>query len=73
MLANKKSDESVISSFDYEHDDAGNRTKRTTPSQALQYTYDNIYEVTEVYQLQPTTAMLETFNYDSEEGVRSTH
>jgi RHS repeat-associated protein len=65
LLANKKSNNSIISTFEYEYDDAGIRTKRTTPSQALQYTYDNIYEVTEVYQLQPTAATLETFSYDS--------
>jgi RHS repeat-associated protein len=70
LLANKKSDDSVLSSFTYEVDKTGNRTKRTTAgsamtAQALKYTYDNIYEIAEVYRLSPEpTATLETFSYD---------
>jgi RHS repeat-associated protein len=30
----------------------------------LKYTYDNIYEINEVYQLSPNPATLETFSYD---------
>jgi RHS repeat-associated protein len=76
LLANKKSDDSVLSSFTYEVDKTGNRTKRTTAgsamtAQALKYTYDNIYEITEVYQLEPTTETLETFSYD-DVGNRTT-
>jgi RHS repeat-associated protein len=65
LLANKKSDDTVLSSFTYEHDKTGNRTKRTTQDATLQYTYDNIYEVTEVYRLSPDPSTLEIFSYDS--------
>jgi RHS repeat-associated protein len=70
LLANKKSDNTVLSSFSYEVDKTGNRTKRTTAgsamtAQALKYTYDNIYEINEVYRLSPEpAATLETFSYD---------
>jgi RHS repeat-associated protein len=70
LLANKKSDDTVLSSFTYEVDKTGNRTKRTRDSglgseKQLRYTYDNIYEITEVYQLEPSTETLETFSYDN--------
>ncbi len=70
LLANKKSDNTVLSSFTYETDKTGNRTKRTRDTglateKQLKYTYDNIYEITEVYRLSPSPATLETFTYDS--------
>ncbi|MBI5116613.1 RHS repeat protein [Candidatus Poribacteria bacterium] len=69
LRANKKSDDSMLSSFEYETDKTGSRTKRTTggsamTAQALKYTYDNIYEINEVYRLEPNPAVLETFSYD---------
>jgi RHS repeat-associated protein len=64
VLANKKSNNGALSSFAYELDKTGNRTKRTTQYATLQYTYDNIYEITEVYRLSPNPSTLETFGYD---------
>jgi len=67
LLENKKSDDSEISTFFYEHDKAGNRTKRaddpTSSTKTLKYSYDNIYEVTEVYHVQGPE-VLEEFSYD---------
>ncbi len=70
LLANKKSDNTVLSSFTYEVDKTGNRTKRTRDTglateKQLKYSYDNIYEITEVYRLGPDPSTLETFTYDS--------
>ena len=54
------------------HDKAGNRTKRAddavSPNKTLTYTYDSIYEVTEVYHVEGGTLALEKarghiFNY----------
>jgi len=45
----------------FEYDKAGNRTKRAddavSPSKTLKYSYDNIYEVTEVYHVQGPEAV----------------
>jgi len=66
-LENKKSGGAEISTFYYEYDKAGNRTKRAddavSPSKTLKYSYDNIYEVTEVYHVQGPE-VLEEFEYD---------
>ncbi len=63
-LVNKESDATVISSFEYEYDKAGSRTKLTKPDETVQYTYDNLYQVTEVYSV-TDQLVLEEFDYDA--------
>ena len=48
-ITNKKSNGTVISSFEYEYDDVGNVTTQTDKdSNETAYTYDDIYQLTEV-------------------------
>ena len=46
-LSNRKSDETVLSSFAYQHDDCGNRTQMTEATgDVTTYAYDALYELT---------------------------
>jgi RHS repeat-associated protein len=47
-LANRKSDDSLISSYAYGHDDVGNRTSMTEANgDVTSYTYDDVYRLTD--------------------------
>ncbi|MFH1777866.1 MAG: RHS repeat protein, partial [Candidatus Omnitrophota bacterium] len=61
FMVNKKSDDSVISSFGYTHDNAGNRKTMTTTEGVHDYTYDDIYRLKNA--THPGTPA-EAYNYD---------
>ena len=47
-LENRKSDQTLVSSYAYGHDDAGNRTSMTEANgDVTSYTYDNVYRLTD--------------------------
>ncbi len=47
-LVNRKSTSEIISSFSYTYDNVGNRLAMMTPEGLTQYTYDSIYQLTDV-------------------------
>lgn len=55
--------EPMFSTFEYEYDKAGARTKLTTPDDTVEYTYDNLYQITEVYSV-AAQGVVEEFDYD---------
>lgn len=60
-LVNATSSGSTISSYTYTYDNAGNRTSMTTPAGTHNYTYDDIYQLSQA--THPASAT-ENFTYD---------
>ncbi|MCK4909320.1 MAG: RHS repeat protein, partial [Planctomycetes bacterium] len=65
---NKKSNNSIISSFEYEHDKVSNRTKMTLAGgEYVDYDYDNIYQLTDETRKNPGGHTIYDIDYTYDE------
>jgi RHS repeat-associated protein len=67
-LIHKASGGSVIDSFAYTYDGAGNRLTRQTPSESISYQYDDLYRL-----LRADYSVTETYSYDHVGNRLSSH
>jgi RHS repeat-associated protein len=67
-LIHKASGGSVIDSFAYTYDGAGNRLTRQTPSESISYQYDNLYRL-----LRADYSVTELYSYDPVGNRLSSH